>query len=57
MRKVVSNTTPLISLGILLRAKQHGLISDVKPLMESLIAKGVWISKQVFDDMLTLAGE
>ncbi len=45
------------TLGILLRAKQHGLISDVKPLLESLIAKGVWISKRVFDDLMTLAGE
>jgi hypothetical protein len=45
------------TLGILLRAKQNGLIHEVKPLMELLIARDVWISKRVFNDVLVLSGE
>ncbi|MCC6462902.1 MAG: DUF3368 domain-containing protein [Saprospiraceae bacterium] len=43
--------------GLLLRAKQEGYIIEIKPLLESLMAKGVWISRRVFDDVLALAGE
>lgn len=45
------------TLGILLRAKENGLIPEVKPLLELLVSKGVWVSSPVFDEVLTLAGE
>jgi predicted nucleic acid-binding protein len=51
------NLTLTGTLGILLRAKQNGLIPEIKPLLENLLASGVWISKWVFDDVLLLAGE
>jgi predicted nucleic acid-binding protein len=51
------NLTLTGTLGILLRAKQDGLIPEVKPLLEKLLASGVWISKWVFADVLVLAGE
>ncbi len=45
------------TLGILLRAKQNGLIPKVKPLLEALMSNGVWISKQLKEDVLVLANE
>jgi len=51
------NLTLTGTLGILLRAKQNGLIPEVKPLLEKLFSTGIWISKRVFDDVLALAGE
>ncbi len=51
------NLTLTGTLGILLRAKQDGLIPEIKPLLERLLASGVWVSKWVFDDVLALAGE
>ena len=45
-------------LGLLIEAKQRGLIAEVKPLMDSLIVKaGFWISQALYDRVLTVAGE
>lgn len=45
------------TLGILLRAKQAGHISRVKPLLQLLREQGVWLSDRVFKEVVRLAGE
>jgi predicted nucleic acid-binding protein len=45
------------TLGVLLRAKKEGYVSEIKPLLELLRAKGIWISDRVIKDVLSLAGE
>jgi predicted nucleic acid-binding protein len=45
------------TLGILLKAKQNGLVPEVRPLLEVLVSKGVWIDRHLLDHVLTLAGE
>lgn len=44
-------------LGILLAAKQQGLIPLVQPLLDDLIAQGFWIRAQLYAEVLQLAGE
>lgn len=49
---------PLGILGILLKAKQTGLIVAVKPLLDSLIAKArFFVHQKLYEDVLQLAGE
>jgi predicted nucleic acid-binding protein len=45
------------TLGILLHAKQAGLISTVQPLVEDIIAQGFRLSPELHRDVLGLAGE
>jgi predicted nucleic acid-binding protein len=45
------------SLGLLVGAKRSGLTSDVRPLMDALIANGLFVSEQVYREILGLAGE
>ena len=45
------------TLGILLRAKRRGLISAVKPLMDTLSATGFRLSDALYQDVLHRAGE
>jgi predicted nucleic acid-binding protein len=45
------------SVGMLLRAKVKGLISEVRPLMESMQQAEFHISERVFKGILTAAGE
>jgi predicted nucleic acid-binding protein len=45
------------TLGILLRAKEKGLIDDVAPLISNLIKNGVWISPELIKVVLKKAGE
>lgn len=45
-------------LGIIILAKQHGYLSQVKPLIDELIIKaGFWISPALYKYILTTAGE
>ncbi len=44
-------------LGILLAAKQQGLIPLIQPLLDDLIANGFWIREQLYAELLQLAGE
>jgi len=49
---------PLGILGILLKAKQAGLIPAVKPLMNNLIHQArFYIHQKLYDDVVQLAGE
>lgn len=45
------------TLSILLRAKDKGLISEVKPLLDDMIAKGRWYSNSVYEKFLKKANE
>ena len=45
------------TMGILLRAKREGLITEVKPLMEGLIEDGLFVSPTVQIYVLEQAGE
>jgi predicted nucleic acid-binding protein len=45
------------TLGILLRAKQSGLLPAVKPLVDDVIAQGFRLSPELYRDVLGLAGE
>lgn len=44
-------------LGILLAAKQRGLIPLVQPVLDDLIAQGFWIREQLYAEVLQLARE
>ncbi|MDR1779895.1 MAG: DUF3368 domain-containing protein [Tannerella sp.] len=45
------------TLGILLRAKEKGLIEAIAPLISDLIKNGVWISSELIKVVLEKAGE
>lgn len=44
-------------LGVLLEAKQKGLILGVKPILDNLIKKGFWVHHALYDHLLQRAGE
>ncbi len=45
-------------LGVLVDAKRQGLISELKPVIDTLISKaGFWISGQLYSHVLKTAGE
>ncbi|BAZ81897.1 DUF3368 domain-containing protein [Sphaerospermopsis kisseleviana CS-549] len=44
-------------LGIVLAAKQKGIIPLVKPILDDLTANGFWIRKQLCVEILSIAGE
>jgi uncharacterized protein len=45
-------------LGMLIEAKQAGLIGAVKPLLDDLIAiAGFWVGTPLYDQILRTAGE
>ncbi len=45
------------SLGLLVRAKRVMLIREVRPLMDAMIASGLYASNAVYRQILTIAGE
>ena len=45
------------SLGIILKAKEHGLISAVRPALEKLRSGGAYVSDDLIDHAIALAGE
>jgi len=45
------------SLGILLLAKQHNLLDEIKPLIKLLRSSGIYISESLINHVLVLAGE
>ncbi|MBF2017609.1 MAG: DUF3368 domain-containing protein [Rivularia sp. T60_A2020_040] len=44
-------------LGILLAARQQGLVLRIQPLLDDLIANGFWIREELYAELLQLAGE
>ena len=45
------------TLGVLLAAKDVGLISHIKPLLTELVRKGLFVEQELIAKVLTLAGE
>ncbi|MEZ4828480.1 MAG: DUF3368 domain-containing protein [Bacteroidia bacterium] len=45
------------TLGILLKIKQNGYISEIKPMIDTLRSRGFWIQNSLYDHVLRLAGE
>ena len=45
------------TIGLLLKAKEAGLISVVRPFLESLLIEGFHLSSGVYQETLTIAGE
>jgi predicted nucleic acid-binding protein len=45
------------TLAIVLRAKQHGLIEEARPLIQRLVEAGMYLSRDVLDQALALVGE
>lgn len=45
------------TLGVILRAKRDGIIDVVKPLIDSLVKDGLYVSNEVQNYVLTEAGE
>lgn len=52
-----SGLTAIRTLSLLLKAKQKGYITEVKPLIDEMIIKGRWYSNQVYQTFLNQAGE
>ena len=49
--------TTIRTLSILLKAKEKNMISEIKPLLDEMILKGRWYSNNVYQSVLTHAGE
>lgn len=45
------------TIGILLKAKQLGYISEIKPLLYELREKKVWLSEKLIDEILLISDE
>ena len=45
------------TLGIVLMAKKRGAISLARPVMENLIASGLYLSRPLLDEVLKRVGE
>jgi predicted nucleic acid-binding protein len=58
-RRVAANLglTVVGSLGLLVRARDHGLIARVRLIMDQMIARGLFATEQLYQEILTAAGE
>ncbi|MEN8157765.1 MAG: DUF3368 domain-containing protein [Bacteroidota bacterium] len=45
------------TMGLLIKAKKQGLIKELKPLLQELVNKDVWISEKLIEEILNQAGE
>jgi len=45
------------TIGVLIKAKQHGIVSSLKPLLYELTEKEVWISEKLIGEILKEAKE
>lgn len=45
------------TLGLLLRAKKKGILSEIKPLIEKMLQRGIWIRSKTVKGILKEAGE
>ena len=45
------------TLGVLIKAKQKGYISEIRPLLEGLCRSGIYLSKTLIDQCLSQVGE
>ena len=58
-RRVAKSRNLLVTgtLGILLIAKDRGLISTIEPILDTLRDRGMWIGRSLYRDVLTIAKE
>ena len=52
-----SGLNAIRTLSILLKAKEKGIIQELKPALDEMISKGRWYSKRVYESFLSRAGE
>jgi predicted nucleic acid-binding protein len=45
------------TIGVLLKAKSNGLIKEIRPLLFELMKKDVWLSENLINNILIMAGE
>ena len=45
------------TIGVLLRAKQDGIIKDLRPYLNEMIRYGFYVSENVYQEVVRLAGE
>ena len=45
------------TIGVLIKAKSKGIISELKPLLIELTSKDVWISDKLISEILSQIGE
>jgi len=45
------------TLSFLIASKQKGYIGEIAPLLDEMIARGRWISRKVYDDVLRFCDE
>jgi len=45
------------TLGVLIKAKNDGLVKELKPLLKELREKNVWINETLMKDILKEVGE
>jgi len=45
------------TIGVLIKAKKHGLIKTLKPILDELKRKGVWINENLISEILMEVGE
>jgi predicted nucleic acid-binding protein len=45
------------TLSLILKAKEQGIIKEIRPLFDEMILKGRWYSKRVYENFLKRAGE
>ena len=45
------------TLGVILKSKEKGVIDCVKPLVDGLIANGIYIEDKLYENILRIAGE
>jgi uncharacterized protein len=44
-------------IGVLIKAKQQGIITEIKPLLSELIEKNIWIGDKLMNEILAQTGE
>ena len=45
------------TIGILLKAKENGIIDKIKPILNKLLQNGIWLSEKLISQTLTIASE
>lgn len=45
------------TVGVLVRAKQNGIVAEIKPILDSLDANNFFISRALYEEALKIVGE
>lgn len=52
-----SGLSVIRTLSVLLKAKERGIVNELKPLLDKMISNGQWYSKKVYENFLERIGE